>query len=352
MANQLDQDFDEKYAYEASEFYKLKMLELVNNDRNRKHELEGYVPDGKGGIFKKLENTWMYRIATLQSADGHCLYEFLIEYNTDEPSVGIYYGCRGITVRGYDHVKGIERFRKERAIVLPEMCKILNNTFPNKDFSHRFKVTDNANDNTYWLFWLTLNEEEDINKVGITATTIIRNVFRRYLNGEELSKGELPQKHFENEPTCFTKATYEALITSIRYIDDRKDEDSIKTAMARNLFERFINRAECNNLIVMDSNYERAWRVQRENHVDFARMAYAFFKYLHNKGLINKAFSTDSDKATIQVPWTALVKVFLDQDGNAYSQSIKTQVSKIKQDEDFQKKINYYISIIKDMLKE
>lgn len=314
-----------QYTAEASKFYRKKMMGLIERD---KHELRGYIPDGKDGIRSELPATLMYRIDTLKSADGHRLYEFLIEYDTDTPAEGIYYGCRGITVDGYDHVQEIEQFRQEREIVLPEMCRILNNTFPLKDFSHRFKLPDNADDDTYWLFWITLNEEEDIKKVGVTATTIIRNVFRRYLNGETLPGGKLPEKSFEKSPIYFTNETYRALIDRIQYERGKKIIDYQKTAKARELFERFIVGAEHMRLIARDPNYECAWRMQREDRVDFGRMMYAFFEYLYNNDLIYKAYKENDYHETFQVPWTALIKVFLDIDGNVYTQAIKGQTAR------------------------
>lgn len=339
-----------QYTAEASEFYRQKMMDLINHDYARRHDLRGYVPNGKGGTFVELPATLMYRIDTLKSADGHRLYEFLIEYDIDTPCTGIYYGCRGITIEGYDHAKEIEQFRKEREIVLPEMCQILNNTFPLKDFSHRFKLTDNVNDNTYWLFWITLNEEEDIKKVGITATTILRNVFRRYLNGEQLLNTPLPQKHLEKAVTCFTHDTYRALLQQIRYVDGQKKEDKQKTADARELFEKFIIGAEHQRILAVDSNYECAWRVMLKN-VDFVRMIYAFFSHLYQLGLINKSFRANQDDETIEIPWAHLQKVFLDQDGKAYTQALRTQLNQLKQQSTLENDIVVWIRTIQDCIK-
>ena len=74
-----------QYTAEASKYYCRKMEQLIERD---KHELRGYIPDGKGGVRSELPATLMYRIDTLMSADGHRLYEFLIEYDTDTPAEG------------------------------------------------------------------------------------------------------------------------------------------------------------------------------------------------------------------------------------------------------------------------
>ena len=337
-----------KYTAEASEFYRRKMMGLIERD---KHELRGYVPDGKGGIRSELPATLMYRIDTVTSADGHRLYEFLIEYDSDTPAEGIYYGCRGITIDGFDHVQEIEQFRQEREIVLPEMCRILNNTFPLKDFSHRFKLPDNADDGTYWLFWLTLNEEEDIKKVGVTATTIIRNVFRRYLNGETLPGGKLPEKNFEKSSTCFTDETYQSLLNSIKYKNGDNVIDPQLTAEARATFEQFLVGAEHQRLIARDPNYPLAWRMQTKDRVDFGRMMRALFEYLYDHSLINKEYKSNEDNETYYVPWKALFKVFLDIDGNIYKTALKTQAMRPTKSERMEKENNEWKKIIEECLK-
>ena len=342
FSTQANDYYAAKYVAEASLFYESKMLQLVDGDRDK---LRASVP----GV--SLPHHLAYKLDSLCSPDGHRMYEFLIEYHTKKPSEGIYYGCRGITLSGFDHAKEIEQFRREREIVLPEMCQILNNTFPLKDFSHRFKLTDNANDNTYWLFWITLNEEEDIRKVGVTATTIIRNVFRRYLNGEALSNGALPEKSFEQEPTCFTHETYQTLLDRIQYVNGDKTIDAQKTAEARAVFERFIIGAEYQRLIARDPNYPCAWRIQRNDRIDFGRMMVALFEYLYNHGLINKAFKTYERNETIHIPWTALFKVFLDMDGNVYTPAMKTQTMRPTKSARMDKEKAEWMNVIEECLK-
>lgn len=133
--------FCNKFIAEASKSYKKKMLELGSPE-----ELRASVP------CVDLKEHLCYCLEPLYSKDGHREYQFLIEYHTRRPSEGIYYGCRGITLKNFDHQEEICQFRKDWEIVEAEVCTILNNTFPKKDFSRRFKITDNANDQTYWLF--------------------------------------------------------------------------------------------------------------------------------------------------------------------------------------------------------
>ena len=129
-----------KYVAEASLFYEEKMLQLVDGDREKLRTSGPGVP---------LPHHLAYKLEPLYSKDGHRMYEFLVEYHTKKPSEGIYYGCRGVTLTGYEHKEEIERFRAEWELIKSEVCTILNNTFPAKDYSHRFRMTDNANDQTF-----------------------------------------------------------------------------------------------------------------------------------------------------------------------------------------------------------
>ena len=124
-------------------------------------------------------NHMMYKLETLYSKDGHRAYEFLVEYDKWEPTVGIYYGCKGLILDG-DTDEEKTRFDSEWKEIKEELTFILNNVFTTIDFTPRFKPTNNLNNATYWPFWVTLNENEDIIKVAARATRIIREVYKRY----------------------------------------------------------------------------------------------------------------------------------------------------------------------------
>lgn len=345
----LNASFRDEYTYETSKRYVKKMKQLFGKhstqsdvynlyfDNDKKLEipvaLKGYVPDGKGGVRLELLYTLMHRIDTLYSKDGHRLYEFLIEYDVESPSVGIYYGCRGVTVDGFDHEQEIKQFRDDYKNIEIEISRVLNNTFLDKDFSHRLKLTDNANDGTYWLFWITLNEEEDICDVGVNATTIIRNIFKRYLDGEVFSNAELPKKRPKKESMSFTNETFQGLLDNMKYYHfGGKIEDNEKTKETQELFKRFLEKAQQKRIMIKDPGYECAYKVlhaidkEECGNADFVRMMYAFFDYLCDKELLYKK----EDKKYINLPWEDLRKVFLDKDGNAFSESIKTQLNSSK----------------------
>ena len=160
----------------ASEFYKKKMRLL--------DEVEDFKADASFH-GNKAPHHMMYKLETLYSKDGCRGYEFLIEYDVYEPVVGIYYGCKGLILDENDK-DGMAMFNEEWEDIRYYVTAVLENTFPGKFFTHRFKPTNNANNHTYWPFWITLHEDEDIVEVGARAVCLIRSVYEGYLENEDV----------------------------------------------------------------------------------------------------------------------------------------------------------------------
>lgn len=55
----------------------------------------------------------MYKIESLDHPSGLARYEFLVEYDRYEPHVGIYFGCKCITLSDTDHRQMIEMYMQE-----------------------------------------------------------------------------------------------------------------------------------------------------------------------------------------------------------------------------------------------
>ncbi|MCQ2309854.1 MAG: hypothetical protein MJZ78_07760 [Bacteroidales bacterium] len=321
-----------KFIAEASEFYEDKMLELGTRE-----ELHASVP------CVDLPEHLCYNPFSIKSDDGHRMYQFLIEYHTRRPSEGIYYGCRGITLKGHDHSEEIKQFRDDWRNVKAELCTVLNNTFPKKDFSHRFKMTDNANDQTYWLFWISLGEDEDIREVGVRAITIIRNVFGRYLKGEKFVSKNMPCKKL-NDETAFTNECYDELVSKIRFSRSGND---VKTEISRMMFRRFMENAEKQKFITRNENYEKAWQTSLSN-VEFARMLGALFVFLNDMKVEGREKKKIENKTPI--PWSSIDKVFLNKDGLAFNGNIlKTQLNTFYGDKDGSRK-SFWEEKMKEML--
>lgn len=164
----------------------------------------------------------------LISLNGTRAYEFLIEFSVNEPNLGIYYGVKGLTLKG-DHYDQIDAFVKDfwgmdmddliehgvnKSDEYPQktkrnknpknkvetvrnlIAKYLNATFPGKDFSQRFMFTDNACDRTFWPFWIAVEPEEDIVRETARAVSIIRRIYKERADSRrslyELSDSDCP----------------------------------------------------------------------------------------------------------------------------------------------------------------
>lgn len=125
----------------------------------------------------------MFHVETILSPNGTRRYEFLIEYDIYNPSQGIYFGCRSVTMSDHNHTEEILRAYDDWQLIRPHVVLRLNNIFIDKDFSHRFQDTDNANDNTFWPFWISLYEDEDPQALAVRVLLNIATAYRQLFEG-------------------------------------------------------------------------------------------------------------------------------------------------------------------------
>lgn len=340
QTNPKNQAYREKYNKEASDYYENKMLQL-----GALEEMVGWVENQGDRVH--LPHHLMYRVGEpIVSADGHRSYEFLIEYHRKKPSEGIYYGCRGNTCKGFSHDEEIEVFRSEWLEVKDELARVLNNNFPEKDFSQRFKMTDNANDNTYWLFWISLVEDEDINQVGVSAVKVIRTFFEKYLFGElSIGNNGLISKMNPKKlsvPRAFTNECYRDFLLlchkGICSLYNRIDNfPKNKKTIFQKSFSKYIKRLEKNNVLKKDEMYECAWRfcyknkLGRSTNVDFSLMTTALYQIVVEE-VADRQFPSDT-KRDPDIPWSAFCRIFLSDKGDAYDiDSVKNSIKIKKSD--------------------
>ncbi|MBR5854669.1 MAG: hypothetical protein IKY87_03175 [Paludibacteraceae bacterium] len=191
----------------------------------------------------------MYHVDVLHSEDGHRAYEFLIEFCTNDPSVGIYYGCRGFTKKHYNHDKEIRQFIADYQAV----------------------------------------------------------------------REELIQKHFGMEVVALsstkqpTNSPYNMLLRECStYAYDHAP-----------LFESILRHLEADGIFVREAGEEHLWRFmgapKHSANADFSRLIYLIFsEFIHSK----KSQLEDNAKL---VQWRLIRSVFLDKNGNAFKDSIRTQ---------------------------
>ena len=227
------------------------------------------------------------------SIDGRD-YDFVIEYHRGKPSEGIYYGIKGEVASG-NLEEQCEKFRKEWPNIFMmdksdlqeiyveicnkshdesrgkdifwgynfqlELTEILNNTFPWKDYLKCYKPTDNIWKNRYWLFWVTLNDDEDIVKVAARAVKLMAKTFERCMIKEEYGRlYEAPQdkniadKGAANQITSFTEDSYN------RFLEKMGNDDS-GNSYGEMLIEKLIEE----NYVFEDGRYEKCYRCIKDN---------------------------------------------------------------------------------------
>ena len=276
-----------EFIHEFTQFYLDKMKQLV--------AAEGFVREDIKGDFYHI--IYRYRPTDsnkpFHSIDGRD-YDFVIEYHRGKPSEGIYYGIKGEVASG-NLEEQCEKFRKEWPNIFMmdksdlqkiydeicneshdesrgkdifwgynfqlELTEILNNTFPWKDYLKCYKPTDNIWKNRYWLFWVTLNDDEDIVKVAARAVKLMAKTFERCMIKEEYGRlYEAPQdkniadKSAANQITSFTEDSYNRFLEKMRYDDS-----------GNSYGEMLIEKLEKEEYVFEDVRYEKCYRCIKNN---------------------------------------------------------------------------------------
>ena len=274
-----------EFVHEFTQFYLDKMKKLT--------EAEGFVRKDIKGDFNHI--IYRYRPGGAEkpfhSIDGRD-YDFVIEYHRGKPSEGIYYGIKGEVASG-NLEEQCEKFRKEWPNIFmmdksdlqkiyDEMCndshdqsrgkyifwgynfqleltEILNNTFPWKDYLKCYKPTDNIWKNRYWLFWVTLNDDEDIVKVAARAVKLMAKTFERCMIIKEQDRlyeapENKPNECDTNQRTNFTEESYERFVKKMGYDDSR---NSYGKMLIKKLIEE--------KYVFEDGRYEKCYRCSETN---------------------------------------------------------------------------------------
>lgn len=267
-----------EYIHEFSQFYinKMKLLAEAKDfyrcdiDDDFSHIIYRYRPEGKDKPFYVNE-------------DGSVMYDFLIEYHRGKPSEGIYYGCKAEILRGdmeshADELRNLwpNIFMKNENTcnaLQRELTSILNNTFRWKNFFNCYRPTDNICEQRYWLFWITLNDDEDINEVAAVATKLMAWTFMRYFNehktllpaskeckNKQGNPGKSVDKKYASRKrqwTAYTDVAYR------RFVEKLGEDKDSRTA---SLFfyneegaNKLMQRLEDEGLITANPKYEKGW---------------------------------------------------------------------------------------------
>ncbi len=239
----------------------------------------------------------------LNSPDGCRAYEFLIEFDKEDSSYGIYYGCRGLILGG-DQKEQIDIMLNEWKNELEEpTLTVLNNTFPDMDFTNRFQPTNNANNKTFWPFWIALGIEEDIIEVAARATALIAKAYICNLRGDKLITPNINRKRERSKTrTYFTEDAYKSIEAKLGKFGSNKIKE----------YHQFIRTGEKNGVFKRVKQYERCYQFTRLALTEIASFVYAASQKMN---LIQKG--SDS------IPWALFDTLFLAKDGSSLK-NIKT----------------------------
>lgn len=297
----------EKYFWlnRASEYNKQRMLSLASAS-----ELVG---DVRGEMDEKY---MMYRCGIIEVPEGGRIYEFLIEYDIYNPSQGIYFGCKSVTLPGFSHSNQILKAEEDWKRIEPFVLQRLNNVFVEKDFTYRFRPTDNNSNRTFWPFWISLYEEEDPREVGLRALDIIYRTYKDYFSGKlptTLPAQAAPKKLVVT--TAFTEEAFLSLEERVKKNLRKKLFDPTRIEEGWKIVKEFIKKGEEEGWLHRMEGYEKAWCLSEEyGDVDFNIV----MKLLFEK--VGERICAEN----VAVPWESLIRIFLRPDGSSYKTQVKT----------------------------
>ena len=305
-----------EFVHEFTQFYLDKMKKLT--------EAEGFVREDIKGDFNHI--IYRYRPdgaeKPFRSVDGRD-YDFVIEYHRNKPSEGIYYGVKGEVASG-DLEEQCGKFCKEWPNIFMKEHKnrdslsdlqkattdILNDTFLWKDFLKCFKPTDNFSQKRYWLFWITLNDDEDVISVAALAVKLISKSFEEYLwkktdfvdRENEKRKGRGRPKKWDKKDNYlripyFSNEAYEKLCEA--YYGERET------------IEEWIEMLETNKIIRKENLYEKCYRLN----IDSKDFICKYVKSSCNNENIESPFKIIKRKKKMYY-YDLLDRLFLQKDGN------------------------------------
>lgn len=281
-----------------------------------------YTPPGLDCTLrgKPQKNFLMYKIEPLPHPSGNAYYEFLVEYDRMEPNVGIYLGCKCVTSEAADHLDMMAICAKEWDELRFHICTVLNNSFPEKEFRHRFRITNNGENKTFWPSWIGLYDDEDM-EFALTVLRIIRKAYEQYFNGTLKECRHLKPIPYRHIDASFTESAFTRLTEAIGR-SYRRD----KALAATNLFSKFILNASGRGIFIADPSYDLAWRYMGHPTLGLNGSDIEFSTLMRILTLeIGYRLNIKDLQKPVKTPWELIRKVFLDSEGIAFKDGMRTQ---------------------------
>ena len=305
-----------EFIHEFTQFYLDKMKKLV--------AAKGFVREDIKGDFYHIIYRYRPKDSNkpFHSIDGRD-YDFVIEYHRGKPSEGIYYGIKGEVTSG-DLEEQCGKFRKEWPNIFMKEHKnrnslsdlqkattdILNDTFLWKDFLKCFKPTDNFSKRRYWLFWITLNDDEDVNSVAALAVKLISKSFAEYLwNDTVFVDRENEKRKGRGRPKKWDKKD---IYLRIPYFSNEAYDKLCEAYYGeREVIEEWIEKLETNEIIRKENLYEKCYRLN----IDSKVFIHDYVKKSSNNENIKSPFIIVKQKKKMYY-YDLLDRLFLQKEGN------------------------------------
>lgn len=174
-------------------------------------DIRGYLHEYTGeGIFQPKH--LMCKIATIRVPD--ITFEFLVEYGILEADVEIYYGIKAIS----DDTETTEDFAAKVTELSDswfDYIKQYKNLTrgPYAGHYHRHKFTNNVHDGTFWISWVRMESEEDMETVVKDLQKKVYQGFKRFISTKSDDKRWVISSIDEDEDSPFNKI-FDKLIKS------------------------------------------------------------------------------------------------------------------------------------------
>lgn len=251
--------------------------------------------------------------------------DFLVEYDIYNPSQGIYFGCKITTLNGTVHRKNCFNALEEWEQLKPIVVRRLNNLFSGTDFTHRFLPTDNCYDSTFWPFWISAPESENLKDFSCRVLTEIAKVYREYFDGGSQMptvNKSAKAKRQKMPKDAFSQEVYSEFLSYIENVisrecsADRRDELKVQAVA---LTEKFVEKGIGEGFFRRADGYELALMTNGcKTDIEFKALMDAFFD------MLARPIGVDC----MMVPWSKIIRLFIRPDERPYGIHLKTQSPK------------------------
>lgn len=182
----------------AGQMYKIKTQDFKSvfpeQIMGRTHEYPATRDERPKGYANFAPRHLMYKPATMRDNLHGITYEFIIEYDIFHPDVEIYYGIKAISdywnpgqenpAKAMEFLENVDEFYSTvvKPILIDGRNRISKSggaTGVDGLHDREFKVTNNLNNGTYWLFWIRVESNSSVKEALERLARFYEGMFRK-----------------------------------------------------------------------------------------------------------------------------------------------------------------------------